>query len=55
MKPSLTVICNYYGIRNTKLHLPPIKNVFAEQIIQYCLINQLNKDKDASDIINSTT
>ena len=25
---------------------------FAEQMILYCLINLLNKDKDASDIIN---
>ena len=54
MKPSLPVICNYYmyGIRNPKFHLPNIKHSFAEQIIQYCLINLLNKDKDASDIIN---
>ena len=31
MKPSLPVICNYYGIRNPKIHLPPIKHAFAEQ------------------------
>ena len=24
MKPSLSVICIYYGIRNPKFHLPPI-------------------------------
>ena len=34
MKPSLPVICNYYGIRNPKLYLPPIKHAFAEQMIQ---------------------
>ena len=35
MKPSLPVICNcmYYGIRNPKFHLPPIKHAFAEQMI----------------------
>ena len=52
MKPSLPVICNYYGIRNPKFHLPPIKHAFAEQIIQYCLIKLLNNDLDASHIIN---
>ena len=52
MKPSLPVICNYYDIRNPKFRLPPIKHAFAEQMIQYCLINLLNKVKDASDIIN---
>ena len=29
-----------------------IKHAFTEQMIQYCLINLRNKDKDASDIIN---
>ena len=52
MKLSMPVICNYYCIRNPKFNLPPIKHAFAEQMIQYCLINQLNKDKSASDIIN---
>ena len=37
MKPSLPVICNYYGIRNPKFHLSPIKHAFAEQRIQYYL------------------
>ena len=49
-KPFLSVICNYYGIRNPKLHLPPIKHAYAEQMIQYSLINLLNKY--ASDIIS---
>ena len=53
MKPSLPVICNYYGIRNPKFYLPPIiKHAFAEQMIQYCLIKLLNNDIDASHIIN---
>ena len=52
MKPSLPVICNYYGIRNPNFHLPPIKHAFAEQMIQYCLIKLLNNDIDASHIIN---
>ena len=51
MKPSLPVICNYYGIRNPKFHLPPIKHAFAEQMIQYCLIKLLKNDRDASHII----
>ena len=51
-KSSLPVIYNYYGIRNPKIHLPPINHAFAEQMIQYGFINLLNKDKDASDIIN---
>ena len=52
MKPSLPVICNFYGIRNLKFHLLPIKHAFPKQMNQYCLINLLNEDKDASDIIN---
>ena len=52
MKLSLPIIGNYYGIRNPKFHLPPIKHPFAEQMIQYRFINLLHKDEDASDIIN---
>ena len=52
MKPSLPVICNYYGIRNPKFHLPPIKHAFAEQMIQYCLIKLLNNYINGSHIIN---
>ena len=33
IKPSLPVICNYYGIRNPKFHLPPIKHAFVEHFI----------------------
>ena len=51
MKPFLPVVCNYYVIRNPKFYLPPIKHAFAEQMIQYGLINLLNNDKDASDIL----
>ena len=52
MKRSLHVIYNYYGIRNPKFRLLPIKHAFSEQTIHYCLINLLNSDKDASDIID---
>ena len=52
MQPSLPVICKYYGIRNLKFHLPPIKHAFAEQMIHYCLIKLLNNDIHASHIIN---
>ena len=52
MKPSLLVICNYFGIRNPKFHIPLIRYVFAEQTVQYYLINLLNKNTDASDIID---
>ena len=38
MMPTLPVICNYYGVRNPKFHLPSIKHSFAEQQVQYCLI-----------------
>ena len=38
--------------KNSKFHLPLIKHAVAEQMIEYCLIILLNKDKDASDIIN---
>ena len=30
MKPNLPVICNYYGIRKLKFHLPNIRHGFAE-------------------------
>ena len=43
---------SYYGIRNPKLYLSLIKHGFAEQMVQYYLINLLNKDKDASDILS---
>ena len=33
MKPNLPVICNYYGIRKPKVHLPIIRHGFAEQLI----------------------
>ena len=44
MKPNLPVICNYSGIRKPKFHLPIIRHVFAEQLIQYNLIKIINDD-----------
>ena len=41
MMPTLPIICNYYGVRNSKFHLPSIKHSFAEQQVQYCLIKLL--------------
>ena len=53
MMPTLPVICNYYGVRNPKFHLPSIKHSFAEQQIQYCLIKLLNEDREAEEIIHN--
>ena len=53
MMPTLPVICNYYGVRNPKFHLPLIKHSFAEQQVQYCLIKLLNEDREAEDIIHN--
>ena len=53
MMPTLPVICNYYGVRNPKFHLPSIKHSFAEQQVQYCLIKLLNEDREAEEIIHN--
>ena len=47
------IICNYYGVRNPKFHLPSIKHSFAEQQVQYCLIKLLNEDREAEEIIHN--
>ena len=46
LKPSMPVVCDYYGLRNPKIHLPTIGNNFAKQLVQYSLIKLLNKDNE---------
>ena len=46
VKPNMPFVCDYYGLRNPKIHLPTIRHDFAKQIVQYCLIKLLNKDKE---------
>ena len=50
MKPNLPLICNHYNVRNPKCHLPVIKQEFAKQLLQYCLIKLLNEDENVSEI-----
>ena len=45
MKPKLPVIIQHYEIRNPVFHLPAIKHKFAENLLQYCLIKQINKER----------
>ena len=52
MKPNLPVICNYYGIRKPKFHLPIIRHGFAEQLIQYGLIRTINNDVESVGIMD---
>ena len=46
LKPSMPLVCDYYGVRNPKIHLPTIRHDFAKQIVQYCLIKLLNNDNE---------
>ena len=46
LKPKMPLVCEYYGLRNPKIHLPTIRHDFAKQIVHYCLINLLNKDNE---------
>ena len=46
LKPSIPLVCDYYSLRNPKIHLPTIRHDFAKQIVQYCLIKLLNKDNE---------
>ena len=47
LKPNMPLVCDYYGIRNPKIHLPTIRHDFTKQIVQYyCLIKLLNKDNE---------
>ena len=52
MKPNLPVICNYYGIRKPKFHLPIIRHGFAEQLIQYKLFRTMKNDVESVRIID---
>ena len=42
IKPKLPEIIEHYEIRNPVFHLPAIKHKFAENVLQYCLIKQIN-------------
>ena len=44
LKPNMPLVCDYYGLRNPKIHLSTIKHDIAKHIVQYCLIKLLNKD-----------
>ena len=44
IKPKLPEIIEHYEIRNPVFHLPAIKNKFAENLLQYCLIKQINEE-----------
>ena len=46
LKPKMPLVCDYYGLRNPKIHLPTIRHNFAKLIVQYCLIKLLNKDNE---------
>ena len=37
-------IIEHYEIRNPVFHLPDIKHKFAENLLQYCLIKQINEE-----------
>ena len=42
LKPSMTLVCVYCGLRNPNIHLHTIRHDFAKQLVQYCLIKLLN-------------
>ena len=44
LKPNMSLVCDYYGLCNPKIHLPTTRHDFAKQLVQYCLIKLLNKD-----------
>ena len=44
IKPKLPEIIEHYEIRNPVFHLPAIKHKFAENLLQYCLIKQINEE-----------
>ena len=46
LKPSMFLVCDYYEVRNPKIHLPTIRHDFAKQLVQYCLIKLLNNDNE---------
>ena len=45
MKPKLPEIVEHNGIRNPVFHLPAIKHKFAENVLPYCLIKQINEEQ----------
>ena len=44
IKPKLPEILEHYEIRNPVSHLPAIKHKLAENLLQYCLIKQINEE-----------
>ena len=48
LKPSMLLVCDYYGPRNQKIHLPTtcIRHDFVKQLVQYCLIKLLNNTNE---------
>ena len=44
IKPKLPEIIEHYEIRNPVFYLPAIKHKFAENLLQYCLIKQINEE-----------
>ena len=46
LKPSIPLVCDYYGLRTPKIHLPTIIYDFAKQLVQYCLIKLLHNDNE---------
>ena len=44
-KPELPRVCTRYEIRSPVFHLPLIRHKFAENLLQYCVIMQLNREK----------
>ena len=42
----MPLVCDYYGLRNPKIHLPTIRHDSAKQLVQYCLTKLLNNDKN---------
>ena len=44
MKPEFPAICDHYAIRVPTFHLPKINHTFAEQLLKFRLIYQINKE-----------
>ena len=44
-KPELPRVCTRYEIRSPVFHMPLIRHKFAENLLRYCLIMQLNMEK----------
>ena len=44
IKPKLPEIIEHYEIQNPVFHLSAIKHKFAENLLQYCLIKQINEE-----------